>query len=112
MTNPLATKIQKPSCIDFILTNSPLRFYRNDILLTRLSDCDKLQLLVFKTSFSKSKPKEIINRNFKKFNEKNFNQELRSELAKNYSSFENVFIHVLNKHASIIENVIKASDAP
>ena len=112
MTNPLATKIQKPSCIGFILTNSPLRFYRNDFLLTGLSDCHKLVLSVFKKTFSKSKPKEIINRNFKKFNEKDFNQELRSELAKNYSSFENIFIDVLNKHAPIIKNVIKASNAP
>ena len=89
----------KPSCINFILTNSPLSFHKNDCLLTGLSDCHKLVLSVFKTTFSKSKPKEIIYRNFKKFNEEDLNRELRArlstELAVNYSSFENVFIDVL-----------------
>ena len=69
----------------------------------------------FKTTFSKSKPKEIIYRNFKKFNEKDFNQELRgrlsTELVDNYSSFENAFIDVLNRHASIKKKVIRANHA-
>ena len=73
-------------------------------------------LSVFKTTFSKSKPKEIIYRNLKKFNEKDFNQELRgrlsTELVDNYSSFENVFIDVLNMHASIKKKVITANQAP
>ena len=73
-------------------------------------------LSVFKTTFSKSKPKEIIYRNFKKFNEEDFNQELRgrlsTELVDNYSSFENVFIDVLNRHASIKKKVIRANHAP
>ena len=49
---------------------------------------------VFKTTFSKSKPKEIIYRKFKKFNEEDFHQELRgrlsTELVDNYSSFKDV----------------------
>ena len=60
-------------------------------------------LLVFKTIFLKSKLKEILYRNFKKFNEEDFNQELHSrlstELVDNYSLFEIVFIDVLNRHA-------------
>ena len=73
-------------------------------------------LSVFKITFSKSKPKEIIYKNFKKFNEEDFNQELRgrlsTELVDNYSSFENVFIDVLNRHAPIKKKVIKANHAP
>ena len=57
----------KPSRIDFIQTNSPLSFHKSNCLFTGLSDCHKLVLTVFKTIFSKSKPKEIIYRNFKKF---------------------------------------------
>ena len=68
-------------------------------------------LSVFKTTFSKSKPKEIIYRNFKKFNEEDFNQELRgrlsTELVDNYSSFENVFIDVLNRYTPIKKKVIR-----
>ena len=81
----------KPSCIDFILTNGPLSFHKSDCLFTGWSDCHKLVLSVFKTTFSKSKPKEITYRNFKKFNEENFNQEFRvrlsTELVDSYSSF-------------------------
>ena len=62
-------------------------------------------LSVFKTTFSKSKTKEIIYSNFKKFNEKDFNQELRdrlsTELVDNYISFENVFIDVLSRDVPI-----------
>ena len=105
-----------PSCIDFILTNSPLSFYKSDCLFTGLSDCHKLVLSVFKTTFSKSKPKEIIYRHFKKFNEEDFNQEfhgkLSTELVDNYSSVENVFIDILNRHAPIKKKVIRASHAP
>ena len=64
MTNPLATKIQKPSCIDFILTNSPLRFYRNDILLTRFSDCDKLVLLL-KQPFQNQNQRKLLTETLK-----------------------------------------------
>ena len=63
----------KPSYIDFIMTISPLRFYKSDCFFIGLSDCHKLVLPVFKTTFSKSKPKKIIYRNFKKFNEGDFN---------------------------------------
>ena len=38
-------------------------------------------LPVFKTTFSKSKPKEIVYGSFKKSNEEDFNQELRGNLS-------------------------------
>ena len=51
----------------------------------------------------------------KKFNEEDFNQELRgrlsTELVDNYSSLENVFIDVLNRHALIKNKVIRANHA-
>ena len=103
----------KPSSIDFILTNSPLSFYKGDCLFTGLSDCHKS---VFKSTFSRSKPKEIIYRNFEKSNEEDFNQELRGKLSTefvdNYSSFENLFIDVLNRHAPIQKKLIRANHAP
>ena len=84
----------KVSCVDFILTKGPLSFYKSNRLVTGLSDCQKLVLSVFKATFSKSKPKQIICKNFKKFNEEDFNQELRGKLSI-------VYIKVLNSHALI-----------
>ena len=34
----------KPRCIDFTLTNSPLSFYKSNCLFTGLSGCHKLEL--------------------------------------------------------------------
>ena len=58
-----------PSFIDLFLTNSPRRFYQTETFFTSLSDFHKLFLLIFKTIFTKSKAKEIIYQDFKKFNE-------------------------------------------
>ena len=69
-----------------------------------------------KKTFSKLKPKEIIYRNYRKFNEEDFNQQLcgklSTELINNYSSGENVFKDVLNKHALINKKFIRVNHAP
>ena len=49
----------KPSCVDFNMSCSPLHPYKSDCLFTGLG-CHKLVLSVFKIIFSKSEPKEII----------------------------------------------------
>ena len=81
-----------------------------------MSDFRKLVLSVFKTTFPKSKPKEITSRNFKNFRKENFNQELRANLGercvKDYASFENVFLDTLNEHAPLKKKVIKANHGP
>ena len=64
---------ENPTCIDFILSNRPKSFFKTNTVFTGLSDFHKLVLSVFKTTFPKSKPKEITYRNFKNFIEENFN---------------------------------------
>ena len=68
---------ENPRCIDFILSNRPKSFFKTNTVFTGLPDFHKLVLSVFKTTFQKSKAKEITYRNFKNFN---FNQELRTNL--------------------------------
>ena len=55
---------ENPSCIDFILTNNPRSFFKTRTLFTRSSDFHKLVFSVFKTTFFKSKPKEITYRSY------------------------------------------------
>ena len=55
---------ENPSPIDFTLTNNPRSFFKTNTFFTGLPDFHKLVLSVFKTTFCKSKPKEI-----KKFQE-------------------------------------------
>ena len=86
---------ENPSCIDFILTKNPRSFFKTSTSLTGLSDFHKSVPSVFDTTFYKSKPKEITNRNFENFEEENFNHELKNNLINNstesYKFFENVF---------------------
>ena len=58
-----------PSCIDLILTNSPPGFFNAETYFTGLSNCHKLVLSIFKTTFSKTGPKEMMYRYYKTFHQ-------------------------------------------
>ena len=64
----------------------------------------------------KSKPKEIIYRDFKIFSDETFNQELSLSLAdecvNNYSSFENIFLDTLNHYEPVQKKMLRANHAP
>ena len=115
-TEPTCNKSsENPSYIDFILANNPRSFFKTSTFFTGLSDFHKLVLPVFKTTFYKSKPKEIICRNFKNFEEGSFNQEpknnLTNSITETYEFFEKVFLDTLNKHAPLKKS-IRANNAP
>ena len=63
----------------------------------------------------KLKSKEIIYRNFKKFSEESFNEELSlkltNECVNNYSSFENIFLDTLSYHAPVKKKLLRANHA-
>ena len=73
-------------------------------------------LSVFKLHFSKTKAKEILYGNFRDFKEDNFNRDLHTRLSaesvEKYVPFEKVFSDLLNKHAPIKKNVVRANHAP
>ena len=62
---------ENPSCIGFIMSNRPKRFFKTTTVFTGLSDFHKLVLSDIKRTFPKSKPEEITYRNFENFNEEN-----------------------------------------
>ena len=104
---------ENPSCIDFILTNNPRSFFKTSTLFTGLSNFHKLVLSVSKITFCKSKPKEIIYRNFKNFEEESFNQEPKNNLiyssTESYEIFEKVLLDTLNKHAPLKKKTVSKS---
>ena len=106
----------KPSCIDIILTNSPRSFFNTETYFTKLSDCPKLVLFVFKTTFSKTGPKEMMYRDYKNFDQDIFSQDVRtsssSETVHEHTSFERNFLRVLNKHVPLKRKVLRANHAP
>ena len=106
----------KPSCIDLILKSSPRSFFSTETYFTGLSDCHKLFLSVFKTTFSKTLPKDMMYRDYKNFDQDIFTQELRTSLSSEaipeYTSFEHNFLGVLNKQVPLKKKVLRANHAP
>ena len=85
---------------------------------TGLSDFHKMVVTVLKTTFPKQGPTVINYRNYKKYNENVFKNDLQQELQRidpsdlNYSSFETAFDKVLDKHAPIKKKYVRANDKP
>ena len=109
--------VNNPSCIDLILTNSSRSFQNTCTISTGLSDVHKMSLTVMKTKYAKAKPKEIVYRNYKHFDDKAFGSDLRKGLrlansAITYKDFENIFINALNVHAPLKKTIIRANTAP
>ena len=106
----------KPILIDLILTNSPRSFFNTETYFTGLSDCHKLVLSAFKTTFSKTGPKEMMHRDYKTFDLEIFSQQLRtslsSETVHDHTSFEDNFLGVLEKYISLEKKVLRANHAP
>ena len=103
-----------PRCIDLFITNSIMGFQNTTAVAIGLSDFHKMIVTVCKNSFPKSKPKEIIYRNYKNFDTDAFQCELKLKLQSinNYESFESVFLSVLNKHAPLKKKFLRGNPAP
>ena len=105
-----------PSCIDLFLTNSPNSFQHTTTISTGLSDYHKLIVTVLKTTFVKAKAKEIVYRNYKKFDNTIFKTELQNKLDSinncNYLQFETTFMTMLEKHAPLKKKIVRANNVP
>ena len=73
-----------------------------------------------KSCFESLKPKIVYYRNYKKFNEANFLNDVKNcdfslktnDPNKNYDVLTNTFINVVNKHASLKKKFIRGNKAP
>ena len=93
------------NCIDLYSTNTPISLQNTSSVFTGFSDFHKLFLTVFKTTFVKSKPKELFYRDYKHFKNECFEKDLKCALSTfekiNYQEFDKTFIEILNKHAPV-----------
>ena len=111
---------ENPSCIDLILTNKPRSFIKTGVIETGLSDYHKLVTTVMKMRFPKSKPSIIIYRSYKKFDNKNFMENLNAEIItrSNYlekdgiDAFSSICCEVLNKHLPQKQRYLCANHKP
>ena len=108
--------LDNPSCIDLLITNSSQSFQKTTTISTGLSDFHKMIITVLKTTFPKAKPKVVLYRDYSKFVENHFRIDLKEKLreirAINFSSFENIFLSVLNKHTPYKKKVLRANQKP
>ena len=105
-----------PSCIDLFITNSRNSFQNTNTVSTGLSDFHKMVVTVLKSTFIKSKPKEINYRDYKNFVKDKFKKDIKSTLndrnIQEYKDFENIFLEVLETHAPTKKKFIRANHAP
>ena len=110
--------IQNPSCIDLILTNRPNCFKNTITVETGLSDFHKMTVTVLKSFYKKKKPIIISYRDYHRFSNENFMNELKFNLTANYlhemtyDDFDLVCMQILNKHAPIKMKYIRANNSP
>ena len=117
--NPTCFKnIDRPSCIDLILTNKSGSFQNTLVIETGLSDFHRLTFTVMKVSFQKQTPKTLYYRNLKYFNNDLFRNYLYQELNK-YDAiniecihFEEIFLKTYNAHAPLKKRFLRANNSP
>ena len=70
-------------------------------------------MAVLKTTISKSKPREIHYRDYKKFDSLKFNVDLKNAFAhekiESCIKFDEVFMTVLNRHAPLKKKILRAN---
>ena len=75
---------------------------------------NKLTAVCLKSQMLKAPPKRNLHRDYKVIDENNFNNDLKTKLdlikILDYSSFEDIFMNVLNTHAPVKTKIIRANN--
>ena len=111
-TETCFTKSHK-SLIDLFLTNKPLSFQKTHVTKAGLGDYHKLTPTFFKSHFKRLRLKVITYRNYKKFDENVFLNDLQKLEIKldeensesSYSLISNKFQELVNKHIPLKKKV-------
>ena len=108
------------SSIDLFLTNKPNFFQKTNAIETGLGDHQKFLCTFLKSCYDRLKPKIVYYRNYKKFNEANFLNDVKNcdfslktdEPNENYDFLTNTFINIVNNHAPLKKKFIRGNQAP
>ena len=112
-------KSSNQTSIDVLLTNRPRSFQKSGVITTGLSDCNKMILTFFRSSFSRLPPKTITYRRFRYFETKDFLYELENKLSSKecngelkYDDLTNIFRSTLDNHAALKQKQLRGNQAP
>ena len=110
--------LNRPSCIDLILTNRNKSFHTSHIIETGISDFHKMTLSIMKVYFKKQNPNVIYYRDYKNFSNDQFRTELLNELMKGrieisrLDIFTGTALKILGKYAPMKKKTIRANESP
>ena len=111
INSPTCYKSTNPSCIDLILTNKKNHFMKSATFETGLSDHHKLITTILRKTISKGNSKKMFYRDYKRFDQKKFETELKLKLNSqtnlSYPTFQAVFLEILNKIAPVKVKVLR-----
>ena len=109
--SPTCFQSSKPTYIDLIHTNKKELFKNSKTFEFGISDHRLLTLTSMRIQFIKGNPKVKFYRDYKSFNFESFNNDLdgllKAENNMNYSTFQNIFLQLLNTHAPVKKKVQK-----
>ena len=78
---PTCFKSTVPTTIDLIVTNQKGFFMKSSAYQSGLSDFHKLTTTILRKSITKGDPRNILYKDYKIFDQKKFEDQLRSQLA-------------------------------
>ena len=101
INSPTCYKSINPTCIDLIPTKKKNHFMKSATFESGLSDHHKLMTTMLRKTISKGNSKKLFYRDYKRFDQKTFETELKLKLNfqtnLSYSTFHAVFLEILNK---------------
>ena len=113
---PTCFKSLDGTCIDLILTNSKSRLSNCGAVETGLSDHHLMIYGFFKCRLTKLPPVKISYRNYKNFNQTNFENELSRNLSDenniDYDRFQHIFETTLDIYAPLKTKLIRGDSKP
>ena len=95
-------------------------FPKKKVTETGFSDFHKLISTFLRSHFSRLKPKTIYYRNYKKFNEQKFLEDVKNtnlyfnldDPSENYELITDLFSKIVNKHVPLKKKFLRGNQAP
>lgn len=108
--------INRPSCIDHILTNKKHQFFNSMAIENGISDFHKCVATVLRSKCLKSPPVTKYYRSYKYYSQDGFMNSFNENLSKtenlNYESFHGAIITAVDKHAPLKKKIVRANNSP
>ena len=113
---PTCFKSTVPTTIDLLVTNQKSLFMKSSAYESGLSDFHKLTTTILRKSITKGNARNSLYRDYKIFDQKKFEDQLRSQLASiktvDYSQFHEISLKTLDAIAPIKKKILRFNHNP